>query len=514
MFSGEKYATTNSLARMRIKLKKTVTFICLIILICCLWTFLRHDIVLQNLKPCNMSAFIINITDNISQEEEEKEEKDQSGIDSTSIVQFAHRNDSRNESNWSLMQVVNYLQGDRLMSSSEIHAYYKNEKQSTKKLETLLSLEQDFKILSTLFKSQSEIHHTHSEDRIVQQLQLRLNVTRPRTVLLWDSGNNMNSRQLIENNCPIKNCKFTKNKDKIDSVDAVLFQFLPSRIQRRREQSRQVWIYFQLESAQNTPKTTDSGFINWTATYRSDSILNTPYEKFSTFRNITYLPKKLSRNYAKGKTKLAAWFVSNCGASNGRMEFVKELQQYARIDIYGQCGKLSCDRYSQDCFEKLKKEYKFYLAFENSNCRDYITEKFFLNALSNDVLPIVMGGHPDDYKKLAPPNSFIHVDYFRSPRELAEYMHILDSNDNLYNKYFRWKGTGEFINTKFICRLCSMLQLAPEFSMWYPDLSQWWRSNGTCILPNMEGGERWASWRYPSQKENKTGTVFFNFATL
>ena len=33
----------------------------------------------------------------------------------------------------------------------------------------------------------------------------------------------------------------------------------------------------------------------------------------------------------------------------------------------------------------------------------------------------------------------------------------LDQNDTLYNSYFRWKGTGEMINTKFFCRLCALL---------------------------------------------------------
>ncbi len=33
------------------------------------------------------------------------------------------------------------------------------------------------------------------------------------------------------------------------------------------------------------------------------------------------------------------------------------------------------------CFDLLEKDYKFYLAFENSNCLDYITEKFWNNAL-------------------------------------------------------------------------------------------------------------------------------------
>ena len=85
----------------------------------------------------------------------------------------------------------------------------------------------------------------------------------------------------------------------------------------------------------------------------------------------------------------------------------------------------------------LQTEYKFYLAFENSNCKDYITEKFFVNGLGNNILPIVMGARPEEYAKVAPHNSYIHVDQFKGPKELAEYLHELDTDDEKYNQYFR-----------------------------------------------------------------------------
>ncbi len=48
--------------------------------------------------------------------------------------------------------------------------------------------------------------------------------------------------------------------------------------------------------------------------------------------------------------------------------------------------------FSRDsCLHQIGKEYKFYLAFEQVLCEDYVTEKFW-NALSRRVVPIVMGG--------------------------------------------------------------------------------------------------------------------------
>lgn len=37
------------------------------------------------------------------------------------------------------------------------------------------------------------------------------------------------------------------------------------------------------------------------------------------------------RNYAQNKTKKVAWFVSNCGARNGRLNYAHELQKFIQV---------------------------------------------------------------------------------------------------------------------------------------------------------------------------------------
>ncbi len=146
----------------------------------------------------------------------------------------------------------------------------------------------------------------------------------------------------------------------------------------------QIWIMHHLESPVNSGSYTKYGSgINWTATYRVDSTIVTPYERFVPFQNASqfYLhPPK--RNYALGKSKKVAWFVSHCSTQNKRREYAKELAKYIEVDIYGPCGDRKCPRAkAAQCFNMLNTDYKFYLAFENSNCKDYITEKLYWNGL-------------------------------------------------------------------------------------------------------------------------------------
>lgn len=259
----------------------------------------------------------------------------------------------------------------------------------------------------------------------------------------------------------------------------------------------QIWMLYLLECPLHTQMFKFPSVFNWTATYRTDSTIVAPYERWQYY-NPNVRTKIQERNYAANKTKQVAWFVSNCGARNGRLNYARQLGKFINVDIYGACGSHRCARTSAaKCFNLLNQDYKFYLAFENSNCKDYITEKFFVNGLGHDILPIAMGAREEDYQRSAPYRSYLHVDQFEDPQQLAKFLHQLDQNDDLYNQYFQWKGTGEFINTKFWCRVCSVLhdkKPEPGRESWYNDINDWWRGEGTCAN---EG------WRLKSESRGK-----------
>ena len=74
-----------------------------------------------------------------------------------------------------------------------------------------------------------------------------------------------------------------------------------------------------------------------------------------------------------------------------KYHLISALQKHIDVDIYGKCGNLQCSRKDEEsCWKKVAEEYYFYLAFENSICKDYVTEKFF-NAMNHTVIPITLG---------------------------------------------------------------------------------------------------------------------------
>ncbi|KAK8732032.1 hypothetical protein OTU49_007147 [Cherax quadricarinatus] len=283
--------------------------------------------------------------------------------------------------------------------------------------------------------------------------------------------------------CRVNTCMTTSNRSRfpIKEIDALMWHFrsndrsLPN---TRSPHTR--YVFWMMESASYLYGNLQiyKNVFNWTFTYRLDSDFPNPYGQ--VFRRQKPLPVQ-QRNYAANKTKLVAWFVSNCMTQSGRETLAKNLRKFIEVDQYGACGLLRCDRQHEEvCLEMLNKKYKFYLAFENSLCRDYVTEKFF-NKLSLDVVPVVYGGA--NYSQHAPPHSYIDALSFPTAKALADYLIYLNKNDTAYNEYFRWKRFHQLIHgwatvSRPFCDLCERLHTDTSTSVY--DLQRWFADESRC----------------------------------
>lgn len=66
--------------------------------------------------------------------------------------------------------------------------------------------------------------------------------------------------------------------------------------------------------------------------FRKDSDIVAPYEKWEYY-DPRVKQMEQDRNYALNKTRKVAWFVSNCGARNGRLQYAHELQKHIQVSV-------------------------------------------------------------------------------------------------------------------------------------------------------------------------------------
>lgn len=209
-------------------------------------------------------------------------------------------------------------------------------------------------------------------------------------------------RPFVKNKCPVTTCEITNDKSLVQEADYVVVHMRDS-IEDFPQQRplNQQWIFLLYESPVH------SGYFgkynklfNLTSTYRIDSDFPSFYEVDFRYEWAFNPDFNESKNFSYGKSELAAGVISNCGGTSKRLDYIKELQNYVAIDIFGKCGKACPSKFKNgqegSCKEIIAKEYKFYFAFENSICKDYVTEKFF-QILNYNIVPVVMGGGVYDY---------------------------------------------------------------------------------------------------------------------
>ena len=216
-------------------------------------------------------------------------------------------------------------------------------------------------------------------------------------------------------------------------------------------------------------------------TYRRDSDVSAPYGLFTQSSQPSSSVKTIQdRVRDLPKPKLVAWVVSNCKTPSKREDYVDELQKHIPVDIFGKCGTKNCPgkRTNSECGILLEGDYMFYLAFENSKCQDYVSEKFFAT-LEMDIVPIVMGGA--DYSAIAPRGSYIDANHYSSAQELAEELKRLSNAREEYLKFFSWKAKTEVLDGygQMGCNLCKALHESRPTKT-YQDLGAWWIGGGDC----------------------------------
>lgn len=331
------------------------------------------------------------------------------------------------------------------------------------------------------------------------------------TILMWKTGRSVERRLINQygkekldpfHKCSVKNCKISYEDSLSSTADAIVIHLHrtkgPSSFPNRTN-FNQRWIWLTDESpyhtfmvAKNKNMEDYNGYFNWSMSYRMDSDIPVPYGRTILMTDAeASLYKK--EDYFNLKSKIVAVMGSNCGGKNHRWNYVKELQKYMDVDTYGACGNLKCPgHFTEDC--KVLDQYKFYLAFENGNCREYITEKVWWNAIAKGAVPVVMGGKIEEYKKILPPDSFIHIDEFLSPHHLAKHLLSVANNSEKYMGYHAWRSNfrvanehGYFKSDIFhYCRICEALNYNDQAPKVYNNMEVFWNDKTQCYPPTWE----------------------------
>ncbi|XP_072286979.1 3-galactosyl-N-acetylglucosaminide 4-alpha-L-fucosyltransferase FUT3-like [Pyxicephalus adspersus] len=262
----------------------------------------------------------------------------------------------------------------------------------------------------------------------------------------------------------ISGCKLTADRSLYKMADALVIHHVDimynrSSLPQDPRPHHQRWVWFNLEPPLIIKNLHFlDNLFNMTMTFRQDSDVYRPYGRIEALKQ----PQSFT---IPAKSKLVAWVVSKWYPGARRIAYYEELQKYIPIDVYGKKHM----KLSWDDFYKTISQYKFYLAFENSIYKDYITEKLWSNAFDSWAVPVVLGTSRQNYERFLPGEAFIHVDDFPSAKDLADYLVQLDNDDEGYKKYFNWRSLYRVRREtgwdSSYCEACRALKQAPDYQV-------------------------------------------------
>ncbi|XP_033727526.1 alpha-(1,3)-fucosyltransferase C-like [Pecten maximus] len=275
-----------------------------------------------------------------------------------------------------------------------------------------------------------------------------------------------------------------------DADTAIIFHAPDIMKMPEKKADGQIWIIHSMESPKNHHDVWGSwnNLINWTIGYRRDADIFSPYSVFT--------PKKKNGSFSdttnnfiankawKAKLHEAVWFVSKCKTSSMRHDYASRLRRYVNIDIFGECGKFLCWRHLKNiCQTFMNKWYKFYVSFENSLCRDYITEKSFSLYRQNlDLIPVTRSGA--NASLYLPPGSYVTTSDFFTIESLGTHLNRISRDFDIFYEHFKWKRhytSVDMINSEDVfCELCRRLHEtdhSTKYHRLYGSIETWLTGN-------------------------------------
>jgi hypothetical protein len=194
-------------------------------------------------------------------------------------------------------------------------------------------------------------------------------------------------------NCPEKRCYAFRSHPLIhianEKSDGVMVHgpnlwYMPSRTSYKRNPG-QLWLFYSMEPQRLTFCSSHydladlDDWFNITATFKHDSELPLDYKQFRTWDDVVHdldyvseykksnaLPHITDLSGKNVKKASVVWFVSHCETNSRREAYVRELQKFIDVDIYGECGdyfpnslKDPCgSKKNIKCFNRLMNEYR------------------------------------------------------------------------------------------------------------------------------------------------------------
>lgn len=271
----------------------------------------------------------------------------------------------------------------------------------------------------------------------------------------------------------IGDCQLSDDKSLASKADGVLIYHKAisqdlSNLPTSRTRAQR-WIWFNPDPPLVSQKIPGiQALFNLTMTYRKDADIQVRWKvsaRKTPENGFTPPPKR----------RLVCWVVDSKEMTttfNQTYKAYMDLLKHIAVDLI--------DKMEGEGYQSTIKSCKFYLSFESSIHKDYITEKF-TTPLGLGTVPVALGPPRINYESFVPGSSFIHVNDFADSAALAAHLQSLDQDEEAYLRYFDWRkfytiGT-PFADEKYrflhpICQACQHLSMSRVFR-YVPDLYKW-----------------------------------------